>query len=46
MNINSTNVSLELAKRLSETVNSAWESGELMEWENCLFRLAWQGNVF
>ena len=31
MNINSTNVSLELAKRLSETVNSAWESGELLE---------------
>ncbi len=25
------NVSLELAKRLSETVNDAWESGELME---------------
>ena len=25
------NVSLELAKRLSETVNAAWESGELME---------------
>ena len=31
MNINSTNASIELAKRLSETVNSAWESGELME---------------
>jgi len=25
------NVSLELAKRLSETVNAAWESGEMME---------------
>ena len=25
------NVSLELAKRLSETVNAAWESGEIME---------------
>ena len=25
------NASLELAKRLSETVNAAWESGELME---------------
>ena len=25
------NASLELAKRISETVNAAWESGELME---------------
>ncbi len=31
MNTNSYNASLELAKRLSETVNAAWESGELME---------------
>ena len=31
MATNNTNFSLELAKRLSETVNSAWESGELME---------------
>ena len=31
MNTNNTNASLELAKRLSETVNAAWESGELME---------------
>ena len=28
---NGTNASLELAKRLSETVNAAWESGELLE---------------
>ena len=25
------NASLELAKRISETVNAAWESGELLE---------------
>jgi len=31
MTINGMNVSLDLAKRLSETVNAAWESGELME---------------
>ncbi len=31
MATNNTNFSLELAKRLSETVNSAWESGELIE---------------
>ena len=31
MHTNSTNASLELAKRLSETVNEAWESGELLE---------------
>ncbi len=31
MKINETNASLELAKRLSETVNDAWESGELIE---------------
>ena len=31
MATNNTNASLELAKRLSETVNAAWESGELME---------------
>ena len=31
MAINGMNVSLELAKRLSETVNAAWESGEMME---------------
>ena len=31
MATNSANVSLELAKRLSEEVNAAWESGELME---------------
>lgn len=31
MNTNNTNVSLELARRLSERVNAAWESGELME---------------
>lgn len=31
MNINQNNVSLELAKRLSETVNAAWVSGELLE---------------
>ena len=31
MKTNDTNASLELAKRLSETVNAAWESGELME---------------
>ncbi len=30
MNTNSTNASLELAKKLSETVNDAWESGELL----------------
>lgn len=28
MNTNQNNASLELAKRLSETVNAAWESGE------------------
>lgn len=31
MNINQNNASLELAKRLSETVAAAWESGEMME---------------
>ena len=31
MAINGRNASLELAKRLSETVDAAWESGELME---------------
>ena len=31
MKTNNTNVSLELARRLSETVNAAWESGEMME---------------
>ncbi len=31
MATNETNASLELAKRLSETVNAAWESGELLE---------------
>lgn len=31
MKTNETNVSLELAKRLSEIVNDAWESGELLE---------------
>ena len=31
MATNGMNVSLELAKRLSETVNAAWESGEMME---------------
>ena len=31
MKINNTIASLELAKRLSEMVNAAWESGELME---------------
>ena len=31
MKTNYTNASLELAKRLSETVNDAWESGELLE---------------
>jgi len=31
MATNSNNASLELAKRLSETVNAAWESGEMME---------------
>ena len=31
MKTNETNASLELAKRLSETVNAAWESGELLE---------------
>ena len=31
MNTNNTNASLELAKRLNETVNDAWESGELLE---------------
>ena len=31
MNNNNTNASLELAKRLNETVNDAWESGELLE---------------
>ena len=30
MKTNNANASLELAKRLSETVNDAWESGELM----------------
>ena len=30
MKTNNTNASLELARRLSETVNAAWESGELM----------------
>ena len=30
MKTNGMNASLELAKRLSETVNAAWESGELM----------------
>ena len=31
MATNGMNASLELAKRLSETVNAAWESGELLE---------------
>ena len=31
MKTNNVNTSLELAKRLSETVNDAWESGELLE---------------
>ncbi len=31
MATNNTNASLELAKRLNETVNDAWESGELLE---------------
>lgn len=31
MKTNDVNTSLELAKRLSETVNDAWESGELLE---------------
>ena len=31
MATNNMNASLELAKRLSETVNDAWESGELLE---------------
>ena len=31
MATNNTNASLELAKRLSETVNDAWKSGELLE---------------
>ena len=31
MKTNDTNASLELAKRLSETVNTTWESGELLE---------------
>ncbi len=31
MKTNGMNASLELAKRLSETVNAAWESGELLE---------------
>ena len=31
MKTNETNASLELAKRLSEIVNDAWESGELLE---------------
>ena len=31
MKTNDTNASLELAKRLSETVNDAWKSGELLE---------------
>ena len=31
MNTNQNNASLELAKRLSERVNEAWESGELLE---------------
>lgn len=31
MTINSNNASLELAKRLSETVNAAMESGEMLE---------------
>ena len=31
MNTNQNNASLELAKRLSETVNADWESGELLE---------------
>jgi len=31
MKTNNTNASLELARLLSETVNAAWESGELMD---------------
>ena len=31
MKTNNTNASLDLACRLSETVNAAWESGELMD---------------
>jgi len=31
MKTNNVNTSLELAKRLSETVNEAWENGELLE---------------
>ena len=31
MKTNNVNTSLELAKRLSETVNEAWESGELLD---------------
>ena len=32
MNTNNTNASLELAKRLSETVNDAWESVSYWNW--------------
>lgn len=31
MKTNNTKASLELARRLSETVNASWESGELMD---------------
>lgn len=31
MNINQNNISLELAKRLSDVVNESWQSGEMLE---------------
>ena len=31
MNINSNNISLELARRLTDVVNASWESGEMLE---------------
>lgn len=31
MNINASNISLELARRLTDVVNAAWESGEMLE---------------
>lgn len=31
MNINSSNISLELAHRLTDVVNAAWENGEMLE---------------
>lgn len=48
MDINSSNISLELAHRLTDVVNAAWKSGEMLEKVTPNHRLAlkllvWRG---